>query len=45
MMRKTSVLQAELSAEQIEKIRLWQQSLLDRLIILGASHGEIETCA
>lgn len=37
------VLQAELSMEQIEKIRLWQQSLLDRLIILGSSLGEIET--
>ena len=36
-------LQAELSEEQIEKIHLWQQSLLDRLIILGASLGEIET--
>ena len=36
-------LQAELSAEQIERIRLWQQSLLDRLIILGALNGEIET--
>ena len=37
------VLQAELSMEQIEKIRLWQQSLLDRLIILGSSLGGIET--
>jgi hypothetical protein len=37
------VLQAELSMAQIEKIRLWQQSLLDRLIILGSSLGEIET--
>jgi len=37
------VLQAELSMEQIEKIRLWQQSLLDRLIISGSSLGEIET--
>ena len=37
------VLQAELSMEQIEKICLWQQSLLDRLIILGSSLGEIET--
>jgi hypothetical protein len=35
-------LSSELSVEQIEKIRLWQQSLLDRLIILGASLGEIE---
>ena len=40
---ENDVLQAELSDEQIEKIRLWQQSLLDRLIILGASIGEIET--
>ncbi len=40
---ENEMLQAELSAEQIERIRLWQQSLLDRLIILGASQGEIET--
>ncbi|MGD0450189.1 MAG: DUF2110 family protein [Candidatus Bathyarchaeia archaeon] len=40
---ENEVLQAELSVEQIERIRLWQQSLLDRLIILGASQGEIET--
>ena len=37
------LLQAELSTAQIEKIRLWQQSLLDRLIILGSSLGGIET--
>src|SRR5208283_4549262 len=37
------LLQAELSAAQIEKIRLWQQSLLDRLIVLGASLSQIET--
>ena len=37
------VLQAELSTEHVEKIKSWQQSLLDRLIILGASLGEIET--
>lgn len=36
-------LEAELSMEQVEKIHLWQQSLLDRLIILGASLEEIET--
>ena len=36
------LLQAELSTTQIEKIRLWQQSLLDRLIVLGSSIGEIE---
>jgi hypothetical protein len=35
-------LEAELAMEQIEKIHLWQQSLLDRLIILGASVDEIE---
>jgi hypothetical protein len=40
---ENELLQAELSAEQIERIRLWQQSLLDRFIILGASVGEIET--
>ena len=37
-----TLLQAELSTEQIEKIRLWQQSLLDRLIVLGASLNQIE---
>jgi hypothetical protein len=37
------LLQAELSTVQIEKIRFWQQSLLDRLIVLGASLGQIET--
>ena len=36
-------LQAELSASQIEKYRLWQLSLLDRLIILGATAGEIDS--
>jgi hypothetical protein len=40
---ESEALQAELSASQIERMRLWQQSLLDRLIILGASVGEIET--
>jgi len=40
---ENELLQAELSTEQIEKIRLWEQSLLDRFIILGASVGEIET--
>ncbi|MGZ4851311.1 MAG: DUF2110 family protein [Candidatus Bathyarchaeia archaeon] len=40
---ENELLQAELSTEQIERIRLWHQSLLDRLIILGASQGEIET--
>ncbi|MGE5575247.1 MAG: DUF2110 family protein [Ignavibacteria bacterium] len=36
-------LEAELSAGQVEKLRLWQQSLLDRLIILGASRETIES--
>jgi len=35
-------LQAELSEAQIEKIRLWQGSLLDRLIVLNASLDQIE---
>ena len=35
-------LQAELSVEQVEKLHSWQQSLLDRLIILGASKETIE---
>ena len=34
--------QAELSSAQIEKIREWQQSLLDRLIVLGATAVEID---
>lgn len=34
---ETKELQAELSVEQVGKLRSWQQSLLDRLIILGAS--------
>jgi len=36
-------LQAELSTAQIEKITLWQQSLLDRLIVLGATVRDVET--
>jgi len=36
-------LKAELSMAQLEKISLWRQSLLDRLIILRASIGEVET--
>jgi hypothetical protein len=35
-------LKAELAAEQVEKLHDWQQSLLDRLIILGASLETIE---
>jgi hypothetical protein len=39
---EAGLLQAEFSAEQLEKIRLWQRSLLDRLIVLRASLSEIE---
>ena len=35
-------LQAELSASQVEKFRLWQLSLLDRLIVLGAASGDVD---
>jgi len=37
------ILQAELSAGQVEKLHAWQQSLLDRLIILGASKETIDS--
>ena len=36
-------LQTELSTAQIEKISLWQQSFLDRLIVLGTTVRDIET--
>ncbi|TFH23944.1 DUF2110 family protein [Candidatus Bathyarchaeota archaeon] len=35
-------LQGELAEEQVERLHSWQQSLLDRLIILGASLDKIE---
>ncbi len=35
-------LQAELSTSQLEKMRMWQQSFLDRLIVLGSSASELE---
>ena len=35
-------LQAELSVDQVEKLHAWQKSLLDRLIVLGASKETIE---
>jgi len=35
-------LMAELSPEQVEKFRLWQQSLLDRLVVLGSTAGDVE---
>lgn len=34
--------QAKLSVTQIERFVSWQESLLDRLIVLGASHHEIK---
>jgi hypothetical protein len=34
--------QAELSEEQLRRFVNWRDSLLDRLIILGASKGEVE---
>jgi len=37
------VLEAELSAAHVEKLHAWQQSLLDRLIILGASKETVES--
>jgi hypothetical protein len=39
---ESAELKAELSAAQIEKFTMWQQSLLDRLIVLRASSGDIE---
>ncbi len=35
-------LPAELSTEQAEKLRFWQESLLDRLIVLGSSRAEVD---
>jgi hypothetical protein len=42
MTEEAEVLQAELADEQVKKLNDWQQSLLDRLIILGASKEKIE---
>jgi hypothetical protein len=39
---ETDELQADLSEEQAAKFLNWQQSLLDRLVILGASKEKIE---
>lgn len=35
------LLEAEFSDEQLERLRRWRLSLLDRLIVLGASAGEV----
>ncbi len=40
---KADVLRAELSAEQVKKLHSWQQSLLDRLIILRVSKDLISS--
>ncbi len=37
------VLEAELAAAYVEELHAWQQSLLDRLIVLGASRGMVES--
>jgi hypothetical protein len=39
---ESGTVEAEFSVEQLEKIRSWQQSLLDRLIILRSSFSDIE---
>lgn len=39
---ENDALPAELSAEQAEKLRSWQESLLDRLIILSSSRAEVD---
>jgi hypothetical protein len=35
-------LQAELAEEQVERFRMWERSLLSRLLVLGASSSQIE---
>jgi len=35
-------IEAELSTKQVGKYMVWQESLLDRLVVLGPSHHEIE---
>lgn len=39
---ENGILKAKLSLEQVEKLRLWRDSLLDRLIILRLSLNEVE---
>ncbi len=36
-------LEGELSSEQVQKLHSWQESLLDRLIVLGASKSLVDT--
>jgi hypothetical protein len=39
---ETEVVEAELSAAEIQRLHNWQMSLLDRLIVLGSSKADIE---
>ena len=41
--RESGLLRAELSAAQLERIGLWRDSLLDRLIVLRATIGDIKS--
>jgi len=36
-----NIIEAELSSIQVEKFKNWQESLLDRLVILGATNDEV----
>jgi hypothetical protein len=36
-------IEAELATAQIEKLMLWRDSLLDRLLVLGASRNQLDT--
>ncbi len=40
---ETGFLQAELSTDQVERFRNWEESLLDRLIILHSSVSDVES--
>jgi hypothetical protein len=40
--REGSLIEAELSTRQVEKYEVWQESLLDRLIVIGASLYEVK---
>lgn len=35
-------IEAELSAQQVEKYKIWQESLLDRLLVIGATLHEVK---
>jgi hypothetical protein len=40
--KKTKSMEAELSAEQVDKYVFWQESLLDRLIVIGSSLNDVK---